>query len=187
MRFMDLRTKRYFFSAIGFLGTYAIGWVVMNHELHPTTTKQILAVITLPLGPAAFVSTAVNLKWMRPYQKKYFWRFAAGMTAYVLGLDLANHVQAPPSPYNFLLVLLPVVPLIYVCSVIIRYIAESDEMWRKIYMEAWAFTGVATGFTCCSYLFLRDMGAPVFHAEWAFYLMWVYYCIGLFFSRWRYR
>jgi len=187
MKFMNPQVKRYFLSAIGFLGTYALGLMVMNHELHPVTAAQILTVITFPLCPAVFVSTAINLKWMRPHRKKYFWRFTAGMTAYVLGIDVANHIHTPPSPYNFLLVLLPVLPLIYVCFVIIRYIADSDEMWRKIYMEAWAFSGIATGFTCFSYLFLRDMGAPVFRAEWAFYLMWVYYGIGIFFSRWRYR
>jgi hypothetical protein len=124
---------------------------------------------------------------MTPQKKKYFSRFWAGMGAYVLGIDALNHFHTPPAPYNYLLILLPVLPLIYVCFVIIRYIAESDEMWRKIYMEAWALSGIATGFTCFSYLFVNDFGAPAFHAEWVFYIMWVYYFIGLFFSKRRYK
>jgi hypothetical protein len=62
-----------------------------------------------------------------------------------------------------------------------------DEMKRKIVTEAAAFACLATGFSCFSYLFFRDMGAPEFHAEWAFYMMWAYYGIGLFFSWRRYR
>jgi putative transcriptional regulator len=34
------------------------------------------------------------------------------------------------------------------------------------------------GFASFIYLFLRDMSAPEFHAEWAFYLMWAYYFLG---------
>ena len=132
-------------------------------------------------------STVANLKSMTPLKKKYFCRFAASMAAYVLGIEVANHIHTPPAPYNYLLILLPLLPLIYLCTVIIRYIAESDEMWRKIYMEAWAFSGIATGFTCFSYLFLRDMGMPEFRPEWAFYVMWAYYGIGLFFSWRRYK
>jgi hypothetical protein len=82
---------------------------------------------------------------------------------------------------------LPVLPLIYVSAAIIRFISEVDEMWRKIYMEAFAFSGIATGFTCFTYLFFRDMGAPEFHAEWAYYLMFAYFWIGFIFSWRRYR
>ena len=119
--------------------------------------------------------------------RKYFWRMTVGMIAYVLGIVLGNYLHTPPSPYKYLLVLLPMLPLIYVSITIIQYIADTDEMWRKIYMEALAFSGLATGFTCFSYLFFRDMGAPEFRAEWAFYMMWAYYGIGLFFSWRRYR
>jgi hypothetical protein len=124
---------------------------------------------------------------MKAHLKTYVLRMVIGFAAYTLGLIALNCCYSPTAPGRYWLILLPVLPLIYVCFVIIRCIADSDEMWRKIYMEALAFSGLATGFTCFSYLFLRDMGAPVFRAEWAFYLMWVYYGIGLFFSRWRYR
>jgi len=72
--------------------------------------------------------------------------------------------------------------LLYLATTIIRYVSGLDEMWKKIITEAMAFSGLATGFTCFTYLFLRDMGAPEFRAEWAFYMMWVYYGIGTFFS-----
>ena len=119
--------------------------------------------------------------------QKYYWRMVAGLGAYILGIGLANHIHMPPSPYKYLLILLPIVPLIYVCFTIIRCIADMDEMLRKINMEAMAFSGIATGFTCFTYLFFRDLGAPEFRAEWAYYIMWAYFLIGKFFSWRRYR
>ena len=85
------------------------------------------------------------------------------------------------------LILLPVLAIIYMVYCMVRWVSELDEMKRKIVTEAMAFSGLATGFTCFSYLFLRDMGAPEFHGEWAIYLMFVYYWIGLFFSWRRYK
>lgn len=113
-----------------------------------------------------------------------------GFIAYALGLFAFIYIYVfwmKQSPYRYLLILLPILPLIYIAATIIRYISETDEMWRKIFTEALAFSAIATGFTCFSYLFLRDMGAPEFHAEWAFYMMWVYYLIGLFLSWRRYK
>ena len=78
-------------------------------------------------------------------------------------------------------------PLIYTAATIVRYVSGLDEMWRKIVTEAMAFSGIATGFTCFTYLFLRDLGAPEFRAEWAFYIMGGYYLIGLMVLRLRYR
>jgi hypothetical protein len=121
---------------------------------------------------------------MKPYCQKYVFRMIAGFLAYALGLFALNYFYSPQLPHKYWLILLPVLPLVYVSATIIRCIADADEMWRKIYTEALAFSALATGFTCFSYLFVRDMGAPEFRAEWAFYLMWAYYGIGLFVS-WR--
>jgi hypothetical protein len=124
---------------------------------------------------------------VKPQFKKYFWRMTLGMAAYVLGIAVMNHFYTPQSPYKYWLILLPILPLIFVCFAIVRAVVEMDEMKRKIATESMAFTGLATGFTCFSYLFLRDMGAPEFRPEWAFYIMWIYYGIGAFFSWRRYK
>ena len=124
---------------------------------------------------------------MKPHVKKYYLRMALGLAGYVLGLFALNYFYKEHSPYRYWLILLPVLPLIFVSATIIRFVSETDEMWRKIFTEALAFSAIATGFTCFSYLFLRDIGAPEFHAEWAFYIMWAYYFVGLFFSWRRYR
>ena len=155
----------------------------MYYDMHPVTTKQILTVITLPLCLAVFVSAGINMKLRKPHERKYFWRMLAGMTAYALSIKVANDFS-PDQYHKYWLILLPMLPVIYIVTTIIRSISELDEMKRKIVTEAMAFSGLATGFTCFTYLFLRDMGAPEFHAVWAFNIMWAYYAIGLFFS-WR--
>ena len=119
------------------------------------------------------------------------WHTLAGFIAYAVGLVVMNSFDTRHIPHwlphDYWLLLLPGVPLIYLASTIIRSVTKLDELKRKIHIEAMAFAGVATAFTCFSYLFLRDMGAPEFQAEWAFCLTWVYYVIGLFFSYRRYR
>lgn len=124
---------------------------------------------------------------MTPHCKKYGLHAIVGFIAYGLGLFALNYFYTPHSPYKYWLILLPVLPIIYLTIALVLNVSTLDEMWRKVVTEAMAFSGIATGFTCFTYLFLRDMGAPEFHAEWAFYIMWVYYGIGLFFSYWRYK
>jgi hypothetical protein len=123
------------------------------------------------------------MKW----KSKYTLRMIVGFTGYALGLVALNYFYTEHLPHRYWLVLLPVLPLIYMVDTIIRHASELDEMWRKIVTEAMAFSGLATGFTCFTYLFLRDMGAPEFRGEWAFYLMWAYYGVGAIFSWRRYK
>jgi len=183
---MNPKTKWYCWSAIAGLALYVLLAAELYREFHLSTAKNYLTVFFFPLGPAVLLTTAINLKYMAPQLKKYNLRLIFGMLAYMLGLFLVNRMPTPSGAYRYLLVLVPVLPLLYVCFTIVRYVADSDEMWRKIYMEAMAFSGIATGFTCISYIFLHDVGAPKLPLEYGFYLMWIYYGVGLFFSRRRY-
>ncbi|HZF00582.1 MAG TPA: hypothetical protein VE344_01675 [Methylomirabilota bacterium] len=126
---------------------------------------------------------------MKPHVKKYYLRMSLGFIAYAFGIFALHYFfkGKEHSPYRYLLILLPILPLIYVSATIIRFISETDEMWRQIFTEAFAFSAIATGFTCVSYLFLQNIGAPEFRAYWAFDIMWGYYFIGLFFSWRRYK
>lgn len=184
---MNAKTKWYGWSAVAGLATYVLLALELNRELHCWANKDFLTMFFFPLGIAVLVSAAINLKYMPLGVKKYSKRMIFGFVAYMLGIDLLHHLPMLPAPYKYLLVLLPVLPIIFICFTIIRLVTESDEMWRKIYMEAMAFSGIATGFTCASYPFLRDAGAPKLPLECGFFLMWICYFIGLFFSWRRYR
>jgi hypothetical protein len=184
---MNSKTKWYCWSAVAGLATYVLLALELNRELHCWANKDFLTMFFFPLGIAVLVSAAINLKHMKPLVKKYSQQFIIGMVAYILGIDLLHHIPMPSAPYKYLLVLLPILPVIYICFTVIRYITALDEMWRKIFTEAWAFSAIATGFTCVSYPFLQDVGAPQLPLECGFFLMWIYYFIGLFFSWRRYK
>ena len=126
-------------------------------------------------------------KFMKNKLKKYALRMFVGLVGYALGIAALNYFYNAQSRHRYWLVLLPLLPMLYMATAIVRYVSELDEMQRKIVIEAMAFSGIATGFTCFIYLFLRDMGAPEFRGEWAYYLMWAYYGIGRVFSARRYR
>jgi hypothetical protein len=187
MKFMNPHIKKNFWSGVAGAATYVLLALELNRELHCWANKDYLTMFFFPLGIAVLVSTAINLKHMNPLVKKYSQRMILGIAAYILGIGLLHHISMPPAPCKYLLVLLPILPVIYICCTIIRYITELDEMWRKIYMEAMAFSGIATGFTCVSYPFLQDIGAPKLPLENGFFLMWVYYFVGFFFSWRRYK
>jgi hypothetical protein len=121
------------------------------------------------------------------FKSKYMLRMIIGFVGYALGLVALNYFYSEQLPHGHWLVLLPLLPMIYMATAIICGVSDLDEMQRKIQTEAMAFSGLATGFTSFIYLFLRDMGAPEFHAAWAFYIMWAYYWLGLFFSWRRYK
>src|SRR4051812_46836736 len=108
-------------------------------------------------------------------------RVIAGFTGYALGLFALNYFDGEHLRHRYWLTLLPVLPTIYLVAAIIRSVTDQDEMKRKIAVEAMAFAGLSAGFTCFSYLFLRDMGAPEFRPEWALYILWAWYWVGLFF------
>jgi hypothetical protein len=109
---------------------------------------------------------------------KFTVQFIIGLFGYALGLILINVFFKEDSNLKYGLVLLPIVPLVYIVAITIGAVTRLDEMWRKILTEAMAFSGLATGFTCFSYIFVRHLGMPTFQPEWAFYMMWFYYGIG---------
>ena len=126
---------------------------------------------------------------MKCLHSKYWTQISVGSIAYASGMGIMYYFygEHSHSPYRFWLVLLPLLPIIYLTVIVHRHLSEKDEMWRKIITESLAFSATATAWTCLSYMFLRQMGAPEFHAEWAFYLAVAYYLIGNLFIRRRYR
>ena len=120
---------------------------------------------------------------MKPHIKKYLLRMIVALAAYALAVFAGSYFYKAEYPHKTWLVLLPVLPLIYIAAIIMRHISEKDEMWRKIITEAFAFSAIATSFTCASYMFLRnEMDAPEFRAEWVICIMAAYALIGMFFS-----
>jgi hypothetical protein len=76
---------------------------------------------------------------------------------------------------KFIQFLLPTLPMLCMVVVILRYVSELDEMWRKIITESMAFAGLSTAFTCISFIFIHGLGGQIR----SFDAFWVYYAIGV--------
>lgn len=105
----------------------------------------------------------------------------------MLGLLVLNRFEHE----NFLIpkyvqYLLPTLPMFCGVAVMLRFVSEVDEMWRKIITENMAFAGLATAFTSLSFVFIGDLGG-VIPPEWDFNIFWAYYVIGETWTRWRMR
>lgn len=120
---------------------------------------------------------------MKTKSKKQL-QFTLGIIAYALGLVAYNLLYESVHLWRFkyVLLLLPVIPLLYTVATIISSVSEADEMWRKIITESAAFAGLATAFTCFSFLFVDDLGG-VFRPEWGFYVFLFYYGVGSVWSK----
>lgn len=119
--------------------------------------------------------------------KNIILRIAIGMAVYAVGLLMVCYFFPEQSSRHWLYLVPVVAAIIYFAATILHAISDMDEMWRKCVTEAFAFSAIATAFTCFGYRFVREaVGVPEFHAEWAFYILVAYAGIGLFFSRRRY-
>ena len=124
------------------------------------------------------------MKWVR----NIILRMVIGLAVYAAGLLAVCHFFPEQSKGHWLYLAPVAAAIIYFAATILRAISDMDEMWRKGVTEAFAFSAIATAFTCFGYRFVREaVGAPEFHAEWAFYLMWAYSGIGALASWWRRR
>jgi hypothetical protein len=155
--------------------------------------KSIIGCVGLFVGVCVIVWSLLLVLFkkppVKPHFKKYVLRMTVGFSTYAAAICAAHYFYTKQSPHGYWLIFLfPIIPVIYIVAAIIRFVSEGlDELQKKIVIEAAAFSGIATGFTCISYLFVQNAGAPAFHAEWAFYMMWIYYGIGVFISARRYK
>jgi hypothetical protein len=147
----------------------------MKQHIKKYCLRMTSGLVTYALGIFA-------LKWV----KNIIIRMAIGMVAYAVALRAVCYFFPEQSPRHWLYLVPVMAAIIYIAAIILRAISDMDEMWRKGVTEAFAFSAIATAFTCFGYRFVREaVGAPEFHAEWAFYLMWAYYGIRAMCSWWR--
>jgi len=113
---------------------------------------------------------------------------AIGFVLYTAGLFAYNDLfgSLHQSPLKWILLLLPMLPMLYIVITILRYVSQMDEMQQKLIMENAAFAGLATAFTCASFYFIRDLGAEI--RPEAGYEIFAFYCIlGSAWTWWRLR
>jgi hypothetical protein len=90
------------------------------------------------------------MKTMRHVQKRYLREFWPAIAAYVIVLFgsvwlLRNHGDSLGMAARSALSLLPMLPIALVSRAIVRVIRDSDELERRIDLEAAAVAGLAVG------------------------------------------
>lgn len=118
--------------------------------------------------------------------KNYLIQFWSCIFAYLLSIFLMNKFYSELTFLNVILSSFPIICVIYLGLVFLKFVWSLDELWRKIISEAGAFSGLVTGLICLSYGFIENMGAPIFQAWWAWIILNVVYVAAVFVLRFRY-
>ena len=108
---------------------------------------------------------------MRAEQRRYIREFFPAMAAYVLVLfvSLALFKHAHAVPLKVVIVLLPVLPVVFVVRAMVRLILASDELERRLQLEAISIASMSVGLLSFAAAFLRGAGLlPIDNG-----LMWV--------------
>lgn len=97
---------------------------------------------------------------MRAAQRRYTREFFPAMAAYVLMLfasvAILKHVQAVP--LRVLIVLSPVLPVVFVVRAMVRLVLASDELERRLQLEAISIASMSVGLLSFAAAFLRGAG-----------------------------
>ena len=142
------------------------------------------------------VSSTLYMTIMRPVQRQYLKAFIPAMLAYVVVIFASAFIfkkVGPDAPVYLRagLSIAPVIPIIFVCRALFRFLRDSDELERKIELEAIAFSSLSTGLIFITLGFLAasniiDLnGAMV--AIFVFPALFGLYGVAKYFTSRRYR
>jgi hypothetical protein len=130
------------------------------------------------------------------HQKRYTRSIIFTMTAYVLTLFasiwyLKHFGQSLHWSIQSLIALVPVVPIAYFCKAYIVFLNESDELMRRIELEAVSLSSLIVGLLFMGLGFLGRSNIieldGVTVAVWVFPLLCLFYGLGRWFANRRYQ
>jgi hypothetical protein len=128
--------------------------------------------------------------------RKYFLQFVGAMIAYIVLMPAILVAYAYLSDYRgsivdtnwrYLVILIPVIPIVYGITAFVRAVGELDELQRRIQLEAFAFSLGSTAVLTFGYGFLELAGLP--RVSWLLVLplMAFLWGVGLVIATRRYR
>jgi len=129
---------------------------------------------------------------VRQATRRYFIEFAISMTAYVATICISRSLLYGPmrtaSPgWQYVIALLPLVPILLVFGAIVRYMLGVDELLRRIQVNSLALAGGATALIAAAYGLIEGDYAPKLSAWWTFVTFMMAWLIATFFVRRRYQ
>ncbi|MEM8533158.1 MAG: hypothetical protein AAGF95_20095 [Chloroflexota bacterium] len=126
---------------------------------------------------------------MNQVEKSYFREFSIAMVAYAITL-ISVLLLLPllgESPWRFLLVLIPILPIGYGLRAFLRYLDGLDELQRRIQLAGVTFAAGVTGLLTFSYGLLEMAGLPPLSWVWVLPLLILSWGVGAALARQKYQ
>ncbi|MCQ4257851.1 hypothetical protein [Stutzerimonas stutzeri] len=123
------------------------------------------------------------------HRRRFLVHLSLTMVLYLSVLVISTHLLAnvQDGTLRNVLALLPVLPLIALATVVIRYVRNLDELAQKVHLEGLAVGFVGTALITFSYGFLETAGFPRLSMFMVWSLMAPLWAAGSFFAWRRYR
>lgn len=102
--------------------------------------------------------------------RRYLIEMLGATALYVAIIFLATHLlrNQPVEPWRVLVALMPLVPIALVFVAVLRFMLHTDEMIRRVHINALAIAAGLTAFLALTWGCLEMAGLPKLSAWWAF-------------------
>lgn len=117
--------------------------------------------------------------------RRYLIEMLGAMALYVAIIFLAAHWlrNQPAEPWRVLVALLPLVPVALVFVAVLRFMLHTDEMIRRVHINALAIAAGLTAFLALTWGCLEMVGLPKPSAWWTFVCLDVVWGMAAFVLR----
>lgn len=93
------------------------------------------------------------------YMRELFGSIAAYAVLLIGSIWLVNN-YLEASPLRFVVVLIPMIPVLFTIRAMVNYLTNTDEMEREIQLKSLAISLAGTAFITFTYGFLEGVGLP---------------------------
>lgn len=102
--------------------------------------------------------------------RRYLMEMPGAMVLYVLVILLTTHLlrNHPPEPWRVLIALMPLVPIALAFVAVLRFMQHTDEMIRRVHVNALAIAAGLTAFLALTWGCLEMAGLPKLSGWWVF-------------------
>ena len=114
--------------------------------------------------------------------KRYTKEFVLSMGAYVIAVIASTSLLKDaefPKAAQITIAIAPIIPTFFVIVAILRALRDSDELIRRIQLQAVVFSAITTGLITFTYGFLENIGFPNFPTIWILPMMFALWGLSL--------
>lgn len=127
---------------------------------------------------------------VRHAARRYYWQFGISMATYVIVLFTIVRliaVGAITGAWRYPVLLLPVIPVVFLFVAMARFLGATDELDRRVTLEALGIAAGITAILAVTYGFLEMAGLPHLSAWWTWMVLMLSWGIAKPFVAGQYR